>query len=313
MCKGLTLYRCLIEKLDYDFTLHCLCIDLETFEKVNSINDKRIAAYSLSELEKTNDTLKQIKSNGNKSNYGDEYSQYCWSLTPFFCNFILNTDGVKDVLYIDSDLYFYEDFTLIEEEIKDKSVGIITHRTDLHLTKETDVGRYNVGIVYFKGDKMGKQVSDFWKELMKYPDNKYSEKYGTCGDQKYLELFEINFDKEKICIIDDLVGHGAPWCFSSYKYNEKYKITWNGSVQNLVFNHFSHFNVLENGWSSSNDGEWKPETINTYVNDYYEDYYKEMIQTEKEFKLVYRKLYERPKQRPKQRRRRRRQRRQKSD
>lgn len=285
LLKGLTLYRCLKSKINHDFTIHCLCIDEKTFNVVNEIKDKRIKAYSLKYMEETNETLIKAKNSRHKSNYGDAYSQYCWTLTPFFCNLMLSKDNIEEILYIDSDIYFYEDFSLIKEELKNNSIGIVTHRTVHHLKNDTDVGKYNVGIVYFKGDNAGMSCSEFWKNLLINPNNEYAKKYGTCGDQKYLELFEIKFEK-KVCIIDDLVGHGAPWCFHSYEYLDKYNIIWQGKEQNLIYNHFSHFKTLEKGgWSSSTSGEWKPENLNEYVKEYYEDYYKEILITKKEFDL----------------------------
>jgi len=283
--KGLTLYECLKNKLDTEFTLHCLCIDQETFNVVDSINDQKIIAYNLIDIENSNKDLIKLKESGFKSNYGDAFSQYCWSLTPFFCDLIINQDNVEEVLYVDSDIYFYEGFDLIKKEVKSKSIGIVTHRTSYHLNKETDVGKYNVGIVYFKGDSTGKDCSRFWRNLLLNPANEYSSRYGTCGDQKYLELFEVKFGKENVCIIDDLVGHGAPWCFDSYSYLEKYKIKWLDKEQNLVYNHFAHFNLVGDSWRSSNNGEWAPENIHHYVKEYYEDYHKEILVTKKKYHL----------------------------
>jgi hypothetical protein len=280
LAKGLCLYKSIKNN---NILLNILCIDEFTFLKLSELKLEKIKLYNLKKLEEENQDLFKLKNSSHKTEYGDSYSNYCWALTPFFCNYLLKNKEIESLLYVDSDIYFYENFDSIKEEVSDHSVGIVTHRTDYHLTKETNSGKYNVGIVYFKSDEIGIKCSEFWKNLLMNPNNEYYSRYGTCGDQKYLELFEIKFDN--ICIIDKLVGHGAPWCFESYEYLDKYTIMYNGMKQKMVYNHFSHFKIGENGWESSYGGEWKPETINRYVKEYYEDYYKEIMDIKKKYNI----------------------------
>ena len=278
--KGLCLYESIKNN---NAPLNILCIDEFTFTKLTELGLEKVELYYLENLEKENEDLFSLKKSNHKTEYGDSYSNYCWALTPFFCNYLLKNKKIESLLYADSDIYFYENFDLIKEEISDKSIGIVTHRTNYHLTTETNTGKYNVGIVYFKNDKIGLECSEFWKDLLMDPNNEYSSRYGTCGDQKYLELFEIKFNN--VCVIDELVGHGAPWCFESYKYLEKYRIIYNNKEQKIVFNHFSHFKFDDNRWESSYNGEWKPESVNGYVKEYYEDYYKEITRIKKKYEI----------------------------
>ena len=184
---------------------------------------------------------------------------------------------------MDSDIYFYQSVDIVNREVENYSIGIITHRHPHFLNNNTDVGKYNVGIVYFRNDEIGRSCSSFWKELMINVDNEWVNEYGSCGDQKYLELFEKQFTN--VCVIDKLVGHAAPWCFDAHEYIDKYTIKYKDNIQKLVFIHFSHFNIAENGWKSSYNGEWCPEEKHELVIEYYEDYYKEMMETKKFFNL----------------------------
>ncbi len=279
--KGLTLYRSL-EKTGMKF--HILCLDSKSYEIVKSCNLTNASVYSLEDLENENPELIKLKNLETKSKYGNQWARYCWALTPYFTNYILENIDLEAVLYIDADLYFYNGMDEVKEEIGSSSIGIITHRHEHHLKNDTPSGKYNVGIVFFRKDEDGIECSRFWRDLLLNPDNEWAEKYGVCGDQKYLELFELMFTKN-LRVIDDIVGHGAPWCFESYVYLEKYKIVWRGIHQRLVFNHFSHFVDAGDEWKSSHSGEWNPEKVHPYVREYYEDYHKEIIKTKEIFKL----------------------------
>jgi hypothetical protein len=280
MLKGLVLYKSIKEN---NILLNILCIDDITYETLDKLKLENVKLYDLKKIEEENRELTELKELGFKSKYGDSYSQYCWTLTPFFCNYLLKNKKIESLLYIDSDIYFYENFDLVVEEVKDSNIGIVTHRTKYHISNETNSGKYNVGILFFRNNEIGFSCSEFWKTLLLNPKNEYSEKYGTCGDQKYLELFELKY--EGICIIDKLVGHGAPWCFQSYDYLDKYLISYNGMTQSLVYNHFSHFKFDNIGWQSSYNGEWEPEKVHKYVNEYYEDYYQEIQNIKKLYNL----------------------------
>ena len=86
-------------------------------------------------------------------------------------------------------------------------------------------------------------------------NNRWFAEYGGCGDQKYLELFESKFGDVKI--LDEDIGHAAPWNFSLYNYFEDDTIIqWKDVIQPLVFIHFSHFNMDENGYRVAHRAEW---------------------------------------------------------
>jgi len=50
------------------------------------------------------------------------------------------------------------------------------------------------------------------------PNNRWHKTHGLCGDQKYLELFFDLFESKNIKILDENIGHGAPWNFTLYGY-----------------------------------------------------------------------------------------------
>jgi hypothetical protein len=282
--QGLALYKSLI-KVKGKFTLHYLCLDDKIYNSLEKLNLPNLNLVKLKELEENDIQLKEFKENPN-SFWGDRYTQYCWALAPYFINYILSEKKVDNILYCDSDIYFYNNFELIEKEIGEKSIGIVKHRIT---PKEYEKpGIYNVGIVYFKGDKVGRNCANFWKNLLLEPNNRYSEKYGTCGDQKYLELFPLIYGN-LVCIIDKTVGHLAPW---NYKYHDylvegeiKYKEL--NINQSLVYLHFARFKINEDlqSYTCNYHGSSWLQTAHPHLKKYYDIYFKEQIELKKEYSL----------------------------
>lgn len=267
LTKALAMYKSLCDNVK-DFKLYFLCLDDETYIKLDELNLPNIYIFRLSLLDSLDCELRDSKNNP-PSKYGTQYSQYCWCLTPYFTNHILKYYCKKDeyLMYVDADIYFYGPPNAILNEINGKSIGIHTHRFTPPF-REVISGWYNVGIVVFKNDFEGRKISELWKYWMLNPKNEYYNKYGTCGDQKYLELFEKLSDS--VCIFDKHLLHGAPWCCNDL----------NG--RNILWYHFSHFNIENGQWKDhlNNPPEWRPSGY-TFIKPYYENYFKVIQEYEK--------------------------------
>ena len=232
LAKGIALYESLQATSSEEFVLYYLCLDKRSFGLLWLLKDKlntgkgRLQPVSLEKLEKEDPALQAAKADR-------PYNQYCWTLASYFCNHIIHQDA--DVTYIDSDIFFYKDIDFFFKEVDNKSVGIIAHRHN-HVG-HTD-GAYNVGVVYFKNDKVGRECLYWWADAVltkKYPELQ------TCGDQKYLEQFIPRFGAENVCVVDQTIGHAAPWNYRLYGWDKLAEgtILWGGKEQPLIFNHFS--------------------------------------------------------------------------
>jgi len=281
--KLLCLFESLKKTQNNPFSLYVLCLDKTAENIVNGLNDSRLIALSLEEVENADFFLKYCKesmpasqeaiSNASNQNKDPRYVQYCWALAPYLCWYCLDILRLEHIMYADSDLCFYRDLSGIYEEIANRSIGIVRHR----ITYIPSVGEYNVGIVYFKNDFNGNSCAKLWKDLLLYPNNPYANEYGKCGDQKYLELFPLIFGKDKICIIDKLVGHLAPWNVTFHRYKDS-KLVWEGREQDLYFFHFAHFvpDLQNNTYRSSYRNEWiwgVPEKTSEYIKQLYDQYF----------------------------------------
>ena len=288
LAKALTLYESLKKTQKSDFNLSIVCLDEKTNQIVQEINEPTITALPVSLLEEDNFEIKAARftnpsreaiSNAESQNKDPRYVQFCWALASYSCWYILHRQKKDHVFYLDADLFFYEDMTEILEEINDKSIGIVRHRIDYL----PDSGEFNVGLVYFKNDYHGRRCSDWWKRMLLNPNNPFYAGYGQCGDQKYLELFPLIFGSDNVCIIDDKIGHLAPWSATFHKYKEE-SIIWEDREQKLFFFHFAHFvpDFASKSYKTSYKGEWiwgDPEKYDTRLRDLYDEYFQETVLT----------------------------------
>jgi hypothetical protein len=292
--KGLTLYDSLMstQKID-SFVLNYVCLDEKTYKKLFSLKLRNLNPINIKELENDNFELSNIRnippsteavSNGQAQGRDPKYIQFCWALASYCCYYFIHRQNLDNIYYLDADLYFYKDLDMFDREIDKKSVGIVRHRID-YLPSS---GEFNVGIVYFRNDYTGRACSNWWKnQLASDPNcNPYYPWYGQCGDQKYLELFPLIFGNQ-VRIVDDTVGHLAPWNVTFHEYDNE-SIIWNGIKQDLLYFHFAHFKRQEKGYRTSYNNEWiwgTPEDFHLFVKNKYDEYYKKTLESIKKYTI----------------------------
>jgi hypothetical protein len=276
--KGITLIRSIKQHCKQPHKIYVLCLDMPSFQMMVKMAMPDIYLMGIELLELCDPELRAAK-NLPISNYGTPEANYIWRLTPYFINYVLNhmgrNAGMKageKLMYVDSDIYFYDTPEKIFDVVGDKSMGIHTHRFGGPFQSTRDVGWFNVGVVVFTNDVKGRMLSDMWKGFVIKHDHELYSEYGTCGDQKYLDYFYQNF-QGMISVFDEegSVHHAAPWCAPA------------GPA--LDFYHFSHFRVTgdwnkpdQMGWADSNNGEWHP-TSNEVVKQIYKNYFQQLKKT----------------------------------
>ena len=244
LSQGMALIDSLEKVSSEDFSIYYLCLDDETYKKLEK--EKNVIPVKLETVEDSREQIKKYKQSV-------PYNEYCWSLASTFSRYLLEL-GLDSVMYVDSDIYFYQDPKIIYDELGDESIGIIRHR---HNTSSSPDGEFNVGIIFFKNDEQGKECLTWWNDCLLYrsrPD------LATCGDQKYLEEFP---KKWKTCILDESFAHGAPWNYRLYVYDNFFRdgtVVWGDKIQPLVFNHFSRFSM-----DHPTSGQYADHTLNYQV------------------------------------------------
>jgi len=276
LAKGLALYKSLI-KTTSDFILCYLTLDSKSYDTLTKLNLPNLKVYDISNLELLDPELVAAKNSR-------PYNEYCWTLASYFTQYILATENPESVMYIDSDIYFYNNIDLIYQEIDTKSVGILLHR---HNYVGHPDGAYNVGVVYFKNSEMGTACLSWWRDAVLYKKYPHLQ---TCGDQKYLEEFIPRFGEEHVHVIDK-IGHGAPWNYRLYNMTDlPASIIYNNVKQIFVFNHFSRFSYNSTAFYYTSN-QYLDHTINNQIflipqlDQLYKDYYTCIINIHKEYNI----------------------------
>ena len=239
------LNQSLLEKSE-DYVLYVLALDKEANVVFNEEGwkNKNIKTIFVEDLLESDKHL--LKCRTNSPSYealnvsaGDKeratWMQFVWSLSAYFTWYCLENFDTEDILYIDADIYFFDNWEKVYDNLGDTSIGIVEHRCPYSPSN----GKYNVGIVYFKNDLDGYKCCTWWKNCLLFPDNEYYKTHGMCGDQKYLELFEELFEGVKT--LDKHFIHLAPWNFAYHEYKDTQEVIWNSEIQNMMYCHFSNF------------------------------------------------------------------------
>lgn len=114
------------------------------------------------------------------------------------------------ICYVDADIEFIKPLGEYLEGIPESANVIVTpHRHYVwNKSRLAKYGEYNVGMVAFKNNEVGRKALNFWanKCLEWCRDQAFDGKY---ADQKYLELFSKLFEG---VYVDDRIGvNAAPW------------------------------------------------------------------------------------------------------
>ncbi len=238
LSRGLAMYRSL-EKCSSDFHLYIYAFDDKCFEVLSGLSLKKVTIISLKEFE--DDELLEVKKKRTPQ-------EYCWTCTPSTIAYSIKRFSLNHCTYIDADLLFFGDPTVLVEEMGEKSVMISEHRYTPQYNQTATSGKYCVQFVTFKNDAPGWHVLNWWKNACmewchaRFEDNKF-------GDQKYLDNWMSMFDR--IHELEHLGGGVAPWNVQQYTFKRKNKkLTGTeiatGKKFNLVFYHFHDFTKTVN-------------------------------------------------------------------
>jgi hypothetical protein len=149
-----------------------------------------------------------------------------------------------DVVYLDADLFFFNDPMPLIEESKSGDIAAIRHRFPRRTRYYESNGIFNVQWVYFANSEIGRAASAKWASQC-ISCCKYSPAEGLYGDQKYLDEWPRMYDR----FVDvGLLGAGvAPWNVQLTK-PKKLDSTWKvADGTDLIFFHFHSLKILENG------------------------------------------------------------------
>lgn len=232
--KGLVLYDSLKECAK-DFELYVLCMDEKCYEVISDIGEESLKPIHLHEVENE----EMLIAKGNRST-----AEYCWTCSSRLIKYILETYKPECCIYIDADMYFYHDPSILVEEmyVAGKSVMMVPHRfteKTIHLAKK--VGVYCVEFNCFCNNKDGLKVLNHWHNKCLDCCSNLGDGVHW-GDQKYMDEWPVLFPSI-VHVCENLGAGVASWNITSYdNYSRdvsslRYKET-NVPIP-LVFYHFA--------------------------------------------------------------------------
>jgi hypothetical protein len=221
------------------FHLYVFAFDEACCNSLIALNLDFVTVISLEEFE--DDALLEVKDSRGKG-------EYCWTCTPSTILYCIKAFDLDHCTYIDADLYFFSDPSILIEEMRDRSVLITSHRYTPRYDQTKLSGIYCVQFVTFKNNNEGLKVLNWWRNACIEWCFARSEN-GKFGDQKYLDNWPTEF--EGIHELKHLGGGVAPWNVQQYDFRIETSCILGveketGQVFNLVFYHFHGLRFLKN-------------------------------------------------------------------
>lgn len=162
-------------------------------------------------------------------------AEYCWTCTPFTVKYCLEKFGLSACTYLDADLFFYKDPSVLIAEMGGRSVLITPHNYSAGYDVSATAGIYCVQFVTFKNTPDGWRVLNWWADAcLQWCYARYED--GKMGDQKYLDSWPFMFKGVHIC--KNKYAGAAPWNANNYL---------PGETGEIIFFHYHDLQYLSNG------------------------------------------------------------------
>lgn len=268
LSRGLVLYHSLLKHCT-DFHLYVYAFDDLCYDYLKKQNFSHITVVSLKEFEDAD--LLRVKPSRSAA-------EYCWTSTASTILYSINTFKLDNCTYIDADMCFYSNPSVLIEEMGNKSVLITDHRyTPIH-DQSKESGKYCVQFVTFKNTSQGLTVLNWWRNAcIDWCYNRVED--GKFGDQKYLDTWPSQF--EGVHELQHLGGGIAPWNVQQYEFVKqnnqligKEKST--GKTFEVVFFHYHSFKVFEKDIVMLADIEYNLQ--NDVITLFYKPYVKQLME-----------------------------------
>jgi hypothetical protein len=166
------------------FVLHVLVVDSE--EKLQFENCRFLA---LSGIRKNN------TADGIITKYIGSKDKLRWALKPVFMHWLLEQEEIDRVIYLDNDLFFFNDYRFLFDLLSTHSFILTPHYYKIDPKKGQNwleanfrVGMFNAG--FAGANKVALASLNWWAECCAYRCEKSSFR-GLFDDQKYLDLIPV--------------------------------------------------------------------------------------------------------------------------
>jgi len=235
LAHGLMMYHSLVRHVP-KFKLYVFAFDKRTNDYLKEKNFKNIILVSFQDFE--DDKLLKVKKNRT-------LTEYFWTCSGSTILYLFKKKKIDSCIYLDADLFFYDNPEKIINKIENESCMITRHNYAKEYDQSKTNGKFCVQFMYFKNNKFGNKILNKWRQdCLKWCFNKIED--GKFGDQKYLDIWPVKY-KNNINICSELGAGLAPWNSKDYQFTKnKKKIEVENIEKNKKINFFFyHFHGLK--------------------------------------------------------------------
>ena len=237
--KGLAMYYSLVENCP-SFHLFVFAFDDKLVNALERMKLEHVTVVPLKDFE--DEELLAVKPTRTPG-------EYCWTCSGSTILYCLQHFNIASCTYLDADLYFFTDPSVLIDELGDNDVLITEHRYTSEYDQSKTSGKYCVQFMTFKNNANGLKILKWWRNAcLEWCYNRIED--GKFGDQKYLDDWTTRF--QGVHELQHLGGGVAPWNMQQYEF--KYE---NGQVMGvelktgikfpIVFFHFHSLQCYNKG------------------------------------------------------------------
>ena len=206
-----------------------------------SVKQDHIKMYSVADIS-SEEIVKRIA-----AKYRNQSDRLRWSLKPSFLKFLLGQSDTGKVIYLDNDLFFFNDYSFLFNDLTDHAFLLTPHYYDRSPTKDQNwleanfrAGLFNAGFIAV--NKNAGNTLQWWAECCLYRCKKSAFR-GTFDDQKYLDLIPVM--REDAAILRHQGCNVAEWNrFLCLRELVNGQVLINGKWP-IVFIHFNYTTIRE--------------------------------------------------------------------
>ncbi|WP_146180165.1 hypothetical protein [Opitutus sp. ER46] len=210
LIQGLALWRSLARH-DPAAVLWVLALDDATSVVLRRLGDARLRVVTLAELERDDPPLAAAKANRTRV-------EYFFTLSPCWPRWLLaHQPEIDRITYLDADLCFFAPPAPVFSamDAAGASVLITPHRFSPWLSHYEQHGRFNVGILVFRGDATGRACLDDWRErCLAWCHDRVED--GRYADQGYLDAWPERWG-QALLVLDHPGVNLAPWNWMQHR------------------------------------------------------------------------------------------------
>jgi hypothetical protein len=250
LAQGLALWRSLA-KSDVDSVLWVLALDEFTADVLREVGGTWLRVVPLTEVEAGDAELAAAKVNRTRV-------EYFFALSPCWPRWLLEKHGMRSgierITSVEAEMFFFASPTRIFEamDAAKASVLVTAQRFPLWLKRSERHGKFNVGLLSFQNDGVGRACLDEWRGrcLGRCHDGQEAGKY---ADQKYLDEWPERVGAALLILPNSGVNL-APWNWAGVEITaetggaDAAKGGLRVEGEPLVIFHFARFRPIYGDW-----------------------------------------------------------------